>query len=58
MPKAITITPAAPAPVELTPVERDAQRLIVDSDLALMRLAESIKKGFETVWGVPENPKS
>ena len=55
MPKAITITPAAAAPVELTPAERDAQRLIVDSDLALMRLAESIKRGFETVWGTPEN---
>ncbi len=58
MPKAITITPAAPAPAELTSAERDAQRLIVDSDLALMRLAESIKKGFETVWGTPENPRS
>lgn len=57
MPKAVTITPAA-APVELTPAERDAQRLIVDSDLALMRLAESIKKGFETVWGTPANPRS
>tara|TARA_R110000822_G_scaffold38324_1_gene106362 strand:+ start:46 stop:432 length:387 start_codon:yes stop_codon:yes gene_type:complete len=58
MPKAITITPAAPAPVELTSAERDAQRLIVDSDLALMRLAESIKRGFETVWGTLENPRS
>ena len=35
MPKAITITPAAPAPAELTSAERDAQRLVVDSDLAL-----------------------
>lgn len=58
MPKAITITPAAPAPAELTSSERDAQRLIVDSDLALMRLAESIKRGFETVWGTLDNPRS
>ena len=58
MPKPITITPAAPAPAGLTSAERDAQRLIVDSDLALMRLAESIKRGFETVWGTPENPRS
>ena len=57
MPKAITITPPAPAPAELTPAEKDAQRLIVDSDLALQRLAESIKRGFETVWGTPENPR-
>ena len=57
MPKAITITPPAPAVAELTSAERDAQRLIVDSDLALQRLAESIKRGFETVWGTPENPR-
>ncbi|MDF1852940.1 MAG: hypothetical protein P1U85_19030 [Verrucomicrobiales bacterium] len=58
MPKAITITPPAPAPAELTSAERDAQRLIVDSDLALQRLAESIKRGFETVWGALDNPRS
>jgi hypothetical protein len=58
MPKAITIIPAAPASVELTSAERDAHRLIVGSDLALMRLAESINRGFETVWGTPENPRS
>jgi hypothetical protein len=58
MPKAITITPAAPAPAELTSAERDAQRLIVDSDLALQRLAEAIKRGFETVWGTKAEPKT
>ena len=58
MPEAITITPPAPAPAELTSAERDAARLVVDSDLALMRLTESIKRGFETVWGAPENPRS
>ena len=58
MPTAITITPAAPAPAELTSAEKDAQRLVVDSDLALMRLAESIKRGFETVWGTLDNPRS
>ena len=58
MPTAITITPAAPAAPELTTAERDAQRVIVDSDLALVRLANSIKRGFESVWGNLDNPRS
>jgi hypothetical protein len=58
MPTAITLTPAAPAAPELTTAEQDAQRVVVDSDLALVRLAESIKRGFETVWGNPESPRS
>ena len=57
MPKAITITTAAPVPLELTKAEQDAQRLVVDTDLALVRLADSIKRGFETVWGSPETLK-
>lgn len=58
MPTAITLTPPAPAKPELTTAERDAQRVVVDSDLALVRLADSIKKGFEVVWGNPETPRS
>lgn len=58
MPKPITLTLAAPAAPELTAAEQTAQRVVVDSDLALVRLANSIKRGFETVWGTLDNPRS
>jgi hypothetical protein len=58
MPTAITLTPPAPAAPELTTAERDAQRVVVDSDLALVRLADSISRGFQAVWGTLDNPRS
>tara|TARA_R110000868_G_scaffold357529_1_gene619045 strand:- start:50 stop:430 length:381 start_codon:yes stop_codon:yes gene_type:complete len=58
MPKANTIHPEKAAPPVLTSAEQNAERLIIDSDLALLRLAESIRTGFELLWGTRENPKS
>ncbi len=50
------ITPAAP-PAEPTEAERIAKQLVSDSDLTLNRLANSVQKGFELIWGTKDAPK-
>ncbi len=50
------ITPAAP-PAEPTEAERIAKQLVSDSDLTLNRLANSVQKGFELIWGTKDDPK-
>jgi len=51
------IIPAAAPQAEPTEAERVAKQLVSDSDLALNRLANSVQRGFELIWGTKENPK-
>jgi len=51
------IIPAAAAQEEPTEAERIARQLVSDSDLTLNRLANSVQRGFELIWGTKENPK-
>ena len=51
------IIPAAAPQAEPTEAERMAKQIVSDSDLALNRLANSVQRGFELVWGTKENPK-
>ena len=51
------IIPPAAAQEEPTEAERIARQLVSDSDLTLNRLANSVQRGFELVWGTKENPK-
>ena len=50
------IPPAAP---QSQPPEavRIAKQIISDSDLALNRLANSVQRGFQLVWGTKDDPK-
>ena len=51
------IIPAAPAQAEPTAAEQIAKQLVSDSDLTLNRLANSVQRGFELIWGTKESPK-
>ena len=51
------IIPAAAPQAEPTEAERMAKQIVSDSDLALNRLANSVQRGFELIWGTKENPK-
>ena len=51
------IIPPAAAQEEPTEAERIARQLVSDSDLTLNRLANSVQRGIELVWGTKENPK-
>jgi hypothetical protein len=51
------IIPPAAAQEEPTQAERVAKRIVSDSDLALNRLANSVQKGFQLVWGAKDAPK-
>ena len=51
------IIPAAAPQAEPTEAERMAKQVVSDSDLALNRLANSVQRGFELIWGTKENPK-
>lgn len=50
------ITPAAPQ-AEPTEAERIAKQIVSDSDLALNRLANSVQRGFELIYGTKDDPK-
>jgi len=51
------IIPAAAPQEEPTEAERIARQLVSDSDLTLNRLASSVQRGFELIWGTKEDPK-
>jgi hypothetical protein len=53
-----SIIPETPPQPEPTEAERIANQIVSDSDLALNRLANSVQKGFQLVWGTKENPRS
>ena len=50
------IIPPAAAQEEPTEAERIARQLVSDSDLALNRLANSVQRGFELIWGTKDDP--
>ena len=50
------IPPAAPQ-AEPTEAERIAKQIVSDSDLALNRLANSVQRGFQLIWGTKDDPK-
>ena len=52
------IVPAAAPQADPTPAERVAKQLVSDSDLTLNRLANSVQRGFELIWGTKDDPKS
>jgi len=51
------IIPAAAPQAEPTEAERIARQLVSDSDLTLNRLANSVQRGFELIWGTKDDPK-
>jgi len=51
------IIPAAAPQAEPTEAERIARQLVSDSDLTLNRLANSVQRGFEFIWGTKDYPK-
>tara|TARA_R110002126_G_scaffold16268_1_gene65314 strand:+ start:435 stop:815 length:381 start_codon:yes stop_codon:yes gene_type:complete len=57
MPSTITIQPPPAAPVELTASQLTAKQILADSDLALNRLAATVQRSFELLWGTKESPK-
>lgn len=57
MPNTITLQDKPAAPVELTQAQQTANQLLSDSDLALNRLAISVQRSFELLWGTKESPK-
>lgn len=57
MPTTITILTPTAAPVEPTPAQQTAKQLLADSDLALNRLAVSVQRGFELLWGTKDDPR-
>lgn len=57
MPTINTLTPSPEAAPEPTAAELIAQQVVSDSDLALKRLANSVQRGFELVWGTKESPR-
>jgi hypothetical protein len=50
------IPPPAPQ-AEISESGRIARQLVADSDLALNRLANSVQRGFEVIWGTKDDPK-
>ena len=51
------IIPQAAPQAEPTESERIAKQIVSDSDLTLNRLANSVQRGFEQVWGTKDDPK-